>query len=141
MARYQNDNIGFSSFIADVDLSGACVLYKFAKAASTQGYVAKASGGSNPGPIGVFMGTASQGQAIEVKTQGHVLLVGRNAGCNLSIGNYIVCASDGAAQSASAVGEVDGIGWGVWLGPNITSGSAVGEALLWGAPASILARS
>jgi len=141
MARAQNDNISHSSYVADVDLSNACALYRFAKAASTQGNVALASGGSNPGPIGVFQETASAGQAIGVKSVGHTHLTGRNAGCNLKIGNYIVCASDGVAQSASAVGDVDGIGWGVWLGPNITTGCAVGDAFLWGTPACILARS
>lgn len=141
MARTQNDNIGFTSYVADADLSGSANLYRFVRASSTYGNAQIATGGSNPGPLGVLHETASAGQAVSVKTIGHTLLVGQNAGCNLIIGNYIVCASNGVAQSASAVGEADGLSWGRWLGPNITSGSAVGEAVLFGSGASILARS
>lgn len=141
MARYANDNISPANFVADADLSGSANLYRFVRASSTQGNVQLATGGSNPGPVGVLLETASAGQAVTVKTVGHVTLVGRNAGCYLSIGNYIVCASDGAAQSASAIGDVDGLAWGRWLGPTITSGSAVGEAILFPFGASILARS
>lgn len=141
MARYQNDGISLATYIADADLSGSANLYRFVRASSTYGNAQIATGGSNPGPLGVLHEAASAGQAIGVKTLGHTPLVGRNSGCNLLIGNYIVCASDGVAQSASAVGDADGLSWGRWLGPNITSGSAVGEAVLFGSGASILARS
>jgi len=141
MARAHDDGIVPASFKADVDLSGACVLYRFARAASTQDQVAAATGGSNPGPLGVFQGTASSGQAIGVKTLGHTVLTGRSAGCDLTIGNLILCASDSVAQSASAVGQADNIAYGRWLGPTITSGSAYGEAILFMSGASILARS
>lgn len=141
MARAQNDNISLATFIADTDLSGSANLYRFVKAASTSGNVALANGGSNPGPIGVLYEAASAGQAVGVKTYGHSLVVGRNSGCNLDIGDYIVCASDGCAQSVSSIGAADGIAWGRWLGPTITTGSAIGEVMLFPIGASALAQS
>ena len=141
MAKMGDDNIAEVSYIADADLSGIANLYRFVSAASTPGNVKAATGGSNPRPLGVLLSTGSAGQAVGVKEQGHVLLTGRNAGCNLNNGQLILCASDGCAQSASVLDAADGIGYGIWLGPNISSGSAIGEALLFGHGACILARS
>jgi hypothetical protein len=139
MARYHEDGIQPASYEADVDLSAACALYRFARAASGQNKVNLANGASNPAVLGVMQNCASQGHPVAVKTHGHTLVVGRAAACNLTHGRFIVSGSDGVAEAPATTNGSPVCGR--WLGPTITSGSAIGEALLFGYTACHMAHS
>lgn len=118
------------SFTADVDLSSTCALYRFVTVASTYDAVKLATGGSNPLPLGVLQNSPSQNSAAEVVLFGPTILTGRASTCNLNIGKNFFCASDGVAEGLVLASGC--IVNGTWLGPAITSGSAYGEAFIWG---------
>ena len=118
------------SFVADVDLSATCALYRFVTVASTYDSVKLATGASNPLPWGVLQNSPSQNSGAEVVLFGPTVLTGRASTCTLNIGKQFFCASDGVAEAM-----VLSIGCpinGTWLGPAITSGSGYGEAFIYG---------
>src|SRR3990167_5489089 len=131
MAAQHNINITPTTFIAAIDFA-ACptTQYRMVKAGSVAGEVTLGSGASANGPLGVLQDSPSAGQGAALILLGPTKMAGRVSTCNLNWGQYVVCASDGFAESSTNAG-----GWGVtgiWLGPTITSGSVIGEALFYG---------
>ena len=132
MANYHF--IGISpdgSFKADVDFA-ACpaTQYRFVTVASTAGNVKLGNGACNPMPVGVLQNSPSQNEAAQISVVGFTKLVGRSATCNIRYGTLVVCASDGAAE-AQAVPPGSPV-FARWYGAAITTGSAIGDALLFG---------
>lgn len=139
MANYHNISIGAASFVADADLSSACAQYRFMVPASSNGKVRAATGASNPAVLGVLQNSPSAGQEAALMLIGPTKMTGRAATCNLVFGRYILSASDGVAE-APATGSGSAV-CGRWLGPTISSGSAIGEAFVFPVTACHLAAS
>ena len=132
MANYHY--IGISpdgNFKADVDFS-ACpaAQFRFVTVASTAGTVKLGTGASNPAIVGVLQNSPSLNEAAQVMVVGFTKLVGRAATCVINYGDYVLGASDGVAQTM-AVGNGSAIN-ARWYGPAVTTGSAIGDAFLFG---------
>lgn len=130
MAIYHDIDINPAPFKADADLSAACAVYRFVTNASTPGSVKLANGASNPAVLGVLQNSPSQNSEASVRVLGFSKLTGRNGTCNLRPGTFIICGSDGVAE-AQAVPPGSPV-CGRWMGPIVTTGSVIGEALLFG---------
>lgn len=128
MAKYRVRGAdGAFPFTADADLTSH--QYKMVAMASTPGNVKIGNGASNPGPLGVLQNSPSAGEGAKVMTDGFSKLKGRASTCNLVAGRPFVCASDGFAEAPATTNgsPVKGI----WMGATISSGSGIGEALIF----------
>lgn len=127
MAVYQ---WGFdATFIADADLTSW--QYRLVTVASTAGYIKAATGGSNPGPVGVLQNSPSLGQEAQVRVFGFTKLVGRDDGtCNMAYGRYFSASNGGQAYVPAAGSNLIGR----WYDSGITTAnaSAIGQAFFFG---------
>lgn len=136
MAKYFNAGLAPVSFIADEDLTS--YQWHLMMAASTPGYcqlldispmgtdyTAVACGRM---PIGVLTNSPSLGQEAAVKAIGFTKAKAMVGGCYLFNGAFLTASNLGQFRSASD-DDTDPI-WGIWFGPDVTSGSAIGNVLL-----------
>lgn len=131
MANYFSAGIGSVPFLADEDMS-ANWQYRLVMAASTVGYVQKfdilLTATSPRHPLGVLQNDPSLGQEASIKMIGFTKVVGQVATCTLIQGALLSVSN--AGQMIAASQDSDDLTYGVWLGPNVTSGSAYGNALV-----------
>ena len=130
MAAQKSIGIVAAPYVADVDLSAACAQYRFVTAASTANKVKAATGASNPTVLGVLQNSPSAAQEAAVIVLGYTKLTARNGACNVLFGSFIFSGSDGVAEAASAATGIPVCG--KWDDTNITTGSAIGNAILFG---------
>lgn len=134
MAVYQ---WGFdATFIADADLT--TWQYRFVTVASTAGYVKAATGGSNPGPVGILQNSPSLGQEAQVRVFGFSKLVGRDDGtCNMAFGRFLAASNGGQGYHPAAGSQFIGR----WYDAAITTAnaSAIGQAFFYGGLATCMA--
>ncbi len=136
MANYFNTGISEVPMLADEDLSS--YQWRLVMAASTNGYVQLfdilPTAASPRYPIGVLVNSPSLGQEASVKSLGFVKALGQVGGCDLKNGTLLSSSNQGqfiaASQNAS-----DPI-YGIWFGPDATTGSILGNVLLNMFPAS-----
>ena len=119
------------NFQADVDFA-ACpaTQYRFVTVASTAGKVKLGTGASNPMPVGVLQNSPSSGEAAQIVVVGFSKLVARAVTCVVNYGDFVLAASDGVAQTM-AVGNGSAMN-ARWYGPAVTTGSAIGDAYIFG---------
>ena len=100
MAATKHIGIVPAPYLADVDLSATCALYRFVRVSGSAAFnkVLLGNGASNPAALGVLQNSPSSGQEAAVVTLGYTKLVGRATTCILTFGRYIMCASDGVAE-------------------------------------------
>ena len=141
MANYFNTGISEVGFIADEDLSS--YQWHLVMAASTAGkcqlFDILPTATSPRTPIGVLANSPSAGQEASVKCLGfakaRVSVVGA---CLLSHGALLSVSNAGHFVTASE--DTGDPIYGIWFGPNVTSGSVYGNVLLNMFPASGLQR-
>ena len=130
MARYFSAGIAAVPFLADEDMSVRWQ-YRLVMAASTVGYVQKFdildTAASPRVPLGVLQNDPSAGQEASVKMIGFTKVVGQVSGCELRNGAILIASNGGQMLAASE--DSDDHTFGIWLGENVTSGSAYGNAL------------
>lgn len=130
MSNYFNAGIGAVSFLADEDLTDW--QYRLVMAASTSGYVQKhdilPTAASPRFPIGVLQNDPSLGQEASVKCIGFTKVVGLVGGCPLQNGAILSLSNGGQVLSASDDSEDMIVG--IWFHPDVSSGSAYGNALV-----------
>lgn len=135
MAKYFDAGISEVSFVADEDLSS--YQWYLMMAASTSGYcqlhdIAPPGylelSGCGRMPIGVLTNSPSLGQEATVKVIGFSKAKAAIGGCDLGHG-ALLCA-DGTGQFVAASQDKSDEVLGIWFGPNVTSGSAIGNVLL-----------
>lgn len=120
-----------TTFIADEDLTAW--QYRFVTVASAVNTVKKATGASNPAPLGVLQNSPSLGQEAHVVILGPTKLVGLcTSTCYVTWGKFL-----SASNGGQAVPNDTGTGSVVvarWLDANITTtgGSAIGSAFVFG---------
>ena len=126
------------NFLADIDFATCpATQFRFVTVASTAGKVKLGSGTCNPAPVGVLQNSPSAGEGAQIIVVGYTKLVGRNATCNIRYGTFVVAASDGVAEAmAVPPGSVIAARW---YGPAITTGSAIGDAYIFGAGFAVCA--
>ena len=136
MANYFNTGISEVGFLADEDLSSHQWL--LVMAASTAGYVQKfdilPTAASPRSPIGLLVNSPSAGQEASVKCLGFAKGLGLATACALFNGALLSVRNGGHFVSASQ-NTSDPI-YGIWFGPDTTSGSIYGNVLLNVFPAS-----
>ena len=128
MANYFSEGIAEVPFIADEDLSSW--QNRLVMAASTTGYVQKhdilLTAASPRYPLGILTNDPSAGQEASVKVLGFAKCYGVVAGCTLEFGSNISASNGGnviaASTSLAAV-------LGIWFGPAVTTGEALGNVL------------
>lgn len=129
MAVYQSLGIADMTFTADADLTSW--QYRFVTVASTVGNVKAATGASNPMPVGVLQNSPSAGQEARVTVFGPTKLVARDTGtCNVRYGK-LLSASNGGQGYVHDTGTGSAV-VARWLDAAITSGSAIGQAFVFG---------
>jgi len=130
MANYFSAGIGAVPFKADEDLSSW--QYRLVMASSTVGNVQKhdilLTAASPRVPLGILQNDPSAGQEASVKMIGFTKVLGQVSGCYLNFGSLLSCSNNGAMLSASDA--KDDHTFGIWLGPNATSGSIYGNAMV-----------
>jgi hypothetical protein len=136
MANYFNAGISEVSFLADEDLS--TWQWKLVMAASTVGSVQKhdilPTAASTRFPIGVLVNSPSVGQEASVKCLGFVKGYALAGACYLAHGALLSYYDAGLFRPASQ-DKSDPV-YGIWFGPDATSGSIYGNVLLNMFPAS-----
>ncbi len=136
MANYFNAGISEVSFMADEDLSAW--QWKLVMAASTVGSVQKhdilPTATCPRYPIGVLVNSPSVGQEASVKSLGFVKGYALATGCWLNHGALLSYRNLGLFVSASD--QTSDPVFGIWFGPDATSGSIYGNILLNMFPAS-----
>lgn len=138
MANYFSDGIADVPFIADEDLT--TWQNRLVMVASTAGNVQKydilPTAACPRYPIGVLTNDPSLGQEASVKVLGFAKCVGVPGGCLLQFGSFVSASNAGDVKPAS---ETDDVTIGIWFGPAVSSGSAIGNVLLIPANASSIA--
>ena len=137
MANYFDAGISEVSFTADEDLTQ--YQWHLVMAASVAGNVQLfdilPTAGSPRYPVGVLVNSPSLGQEAAVKCIGFVkaraAVVG---GCGLQWGSLL--SGSNAGHFVSASDDASDPVYGIWFGPDITSGSGYGNVLLNMFPAS-----
>lgn len=136
MANYFNAGISEVSFLADEDLSAW--QWKLVMAASVVGNVQKhdilPTAACPRWPVGVLVNSPSVGQEASVKSLGFVKGYALVTGCYLNFGALLSIRNAGLFVSASD--DTSDPIFGVWFGPDATSGSIYGNVLLNMFPAS-----
>ena len=136
MANYFNAGISEVSFIADEDLSSW--QWKLVMAGSVAGYCQKfdilPTAASPRTPIGVLVNNPSNGQEASVKCLGFVKGYALAAACYLAHGALLSVLNAGLFHPASE--DTSDPIYGIWFGPDATSGSIYGNVLLNMFPAS-----
>lgn len=133
MAVINDLDITDATFTADADLTAK--QYYFVTPASTVGNVKVATGASNPAPVGVLQNSPSAGEAARVRVLGFTkLVVESNNTSPVNWAKGITCASDGQAEVLFVASCPFNA---VWYDANVTSGSAIGQAFLFGAGFSV----
>jgi hypothetical protein len=79
-------------------------------------------------PIGVLQNDPSAGQEATVKCIGFSKVVGVTGGSLLQNGALLTASNSGALAAASAVDQ--DLIFGIWFNPDVSSGSAFGNALI-----------
>lgn len=135
MAKYFNAGLAPVSFLADEDLTA--YQWHLMMAASTPGYCQLLDIVA-PGdtvdticgrmPIGVLTNSPSLGQEATIKSIGFTKAKAMVGGCPLFNGAFLTASNLGQFRSASD-DATDPI-WGIWFGPDVTSGSVIGNVLL-----------
>ena len=134
MAKYFNAGLAPVSFTADEDLTA--YQWHLMMAASTPGYC-QLLDQLPPGdtaatcgrmPIGVLTNSPSLGQEATVKVIGFTKAKAMVGGCTLFNGALLTASNLGQFKSASDDAE-DPI-YGMWFGPNVATGSAIGNVFL-----------
>ena len=134
MAKYFNAGLAPVSFTADEDLTA--YQWHLMMAASTPGYC-QLLDQLPPGdtaatcgrmPIGVLTNSPSLGQEATVKVIGFTKAKAMVGGCALFNGALLTASNLGQFRSASD--DADDPIFGIWFGPNVTTGSAIGNVLL-----------
>lgn len=134
MAKYFNAGIAPVSFIADEDLTA--YQWHLMMAASTEGYCqlldilppGDPTAVSGRAPIGVLTNSPSLGQEAVVKVIGFTKAKAMVGGCYLFNGAFLTASNLGQFRSASD--DADDPIYGVWYGPDVTSGSVIGNVFL-----------
>ena len=134
MAKYFNAGLAPVSFLADEDLTA--YQWHLMMAASTSGYcqlldilpLGDDDAVCGRMPIGVLTNSPSLGQEATVKAIGFTKAKAMVGGCYLFNGAFLTASNLGQFKSASD-DDTDPI-WGIWFGPDVTSGSAIGNVLL-----------
>ena len=137
MANYFNTGISEVPMLADEDLTQ--YQYRMVMAASTNGYVQLfdilPTAASPRHPVGVLVNSPSLGQEASIKVIGFTKAFAQvSTGCDLKNGTLLSASDDGLFLAASQ-DESDPI-FGIWFGPDCTSGSIYGNVLLNMFPAS-----
>lgn len=131
MANYFSAGIAAVPFLADEDMSVRWQ-YRLVMAASTVGSVQKfdilLTATCPRVPLGVLQNDPSAGQEASVKMIGFTKVVGQVGGCDMRQGTGLSASNSGAVISCSE--DSGTITFGIWLGPNVTSGSAYGNAMV-----------
>ena len=129
MANYFNAGISEVSFIADEDLT--TYQWHLVMAASTNGNVQLfdilPSATCPRIPVGVLVNSPSIGQEASVKVLGFAKARAAVAGCTLLFGALLSVSDAGHFVPASVIADPV---YGIWFGPDITSGSGYGNVLL-----------
>jgi hypothetical protein len=140
MANYFNIGISDAPFKADEDLTAW--QHKLVKASSTVGNVERFQhatvGSTCPLPIGILTNDPSAGQEASVAVIGFTKAKARVSVCVLRYGAWLMSASDGFLEPASAVdGTAESIAR--WFGPESTTADAslLGNALVFILPACV----
>lgn len=140
MANYFDIGISDAPFKADADLTAQ--QYKLVKASSTVGNVQAfdhiTQGSASPLPVGILTNDPSAGQEASVAVIGFTKAKGRVSVCNLVYGGWMMSASDGFLEPASAVdGTAESIAR--WFGPESSTAGAslLGNALVFILPACV----
>lgn len=119
---------------ASGDLSA--VQYRFVQPAQNPRLVERATGGSNPAPMGVLQNDPVNGEAAAVRAYGTSLLYVSTACGNLGYRDWLTSGSDGQGVLAGTAGAGSAI-HAMYLGAAITSGSGIlGEAFIFTNPMS-----
>ena len=136
MAKYFNAGLAPVSFLADEDLTA--YQWHLMMASSAPGYCqlldqispgdVVGETGSGRMPIGVLTNSPSLGQEATVKVIGFTKAKAMVGGCYLFNGALLTASNNGQFRSASD-DATDPI-FGIWFGPSITSGSAIGNVML-----------
>jgi hypothetical protein len=126
MANYFSDGISESPFLADEDLTAW--QYKLVKITASdpdrvERFTHITLGSGSPLPIGVLQNDPSSGQSAAVKVLGFAKVYGRVSVCDLAAGAWLMSASDGMVEAASAVDSTAEV-VGRWIGPNNTTDKA-----------------
>ena len=136
MANYFNAGISEVPFTADEDLES--YQWYLVMAASTNGNVQLfdilPTAASPRYPVGVLVNSPSLGQEAQVKCLGFAKALGLVTACYLKNGTLLSVRNGGYFTSASEDAS-DPI-YGIWFGPDCTSGSIYGNVLLNMFPAS-----
>lgn len=124
-----SDGIAAIPFIADEDLEK--FQWRLVIQASTSGYVASATGGCNPTPVGVLENSPSKGQEATVKVLGMTKARARANACGLTFGSFLMAASDANLEPMATTGSPT---IARWFGPNKTTAGAslYGAVLFYG---------
>ena len=140
MAKYFNAGLAPVSFIADEDLTA--YQWHLMMAASTSGYCQLLDqlppgdweAASGRMPIGVLTNSPSLGQEATVKvigfTKAKALANGAPGGTGCQLFNGALLTASNLGQFKSASDDADDPIFGIWFGPNVVSGSAIGNVLL-----------
>jgi len=136
MANYFNAGITEVSFLADEDLT--TWQWRLVMAASRVGYVQKfdilPTATSPRTPVGILVNDPSAGQEAAVKVIGFTKALAQAGACYLAHGALLSVSNDG--QFCSASEDTDDPIYGIWFGPDATSGSIYGNVVLNPFPAS-----
>lgn len=128
MANYFNAGISEVSFQADEDLSAW--QWQLVMAASTAGYVQKfdllTEATCPRAPMGVLANSPSTGQEASVKSLGFAKAKATISGCDLTQGALLTACLGWFVPASTTSQPV----YGIWFGPNITSGSGYGNVLM-----------
>src|SRR3990167_4835248 len=99
MANYRDLGIADATFKADVDISGS--QWYVVMPASVAGGVQRATGASNPGPLGILQNSPSLGQEATVRMMGFSKAIVAANACTARWGAYLVVASTGKLEPLS----------------------------------------
>ena len=126
MARVRDIGISDAAFLAGADLSASANRYKFVMLSTSADKVVTGNGASGRAPIGVLQNSPCANEEAAVRMLGFTKLIVDCGTCDMAIGNFITCASDGQGEKQTAASAaVHAIAMEA-----VTGGSALIEAFL-----------